>query len=54
MEELHLASKTTGVLRDVLLTHNGDSAAIKENTWWKGMLLIPYANRIAHVSHTIT
>ena len=50
VEELHLASQTTGALRDVLLTHHGDSEAIKENMWWKGMLLMPYANRIAYVS----
>ena len=36
-------------LRDVLLGHNNDADAIKENGLWKGMLLLPYANRIAYV-----
>ena len=34
----------------VLLSHNGNATAIKENTWWKGMFLVPWANRIAYVS----
>ena len=50
MEELYLASSYDGRVRDVLVSHNGDSEAIKENMWWKGMLLLPYANRIAYVS----
>ena len=36
--------------QQVLLSHNGDADAIKENMWWKGMFLIPWANRIAYVS----
>ena len=54
VEELYLASQTTGMLRDVLVSHNGDSSAIKENTWSKGMLLLPYANRIAYVRTKLT
>lgn len=50
IEELYLASKSSGFVRDVLLSHHGNSTAIKENTFWKGMLLMPYANRIAYVS----
>ena len=36
--------------QQVLLSHNGNGTAIKENQWWKGMLLVPWANRIAYVS----
>lgn len=51
MESLDLASRSLGgEPKPVLLTHEGDSAAIKENTWWMGMLLVPWANRIAYVS----
>lgn len=49
VESLYLRSRTTGILRDVLLGHHGDAEAILENKFWKGMLLIPYANRIAYV-----
>ena len=35
--------------RDVLLGHNNDADAIKENGLWMGMLLLPYASRIAYV-----
>lgn len=37
----------------VLLSHNGNATSIKENTWWKGMFLVPWANRIAYVSFRI-
>ena len=50
VELLYLLSRNSGTLRNVLLGHNGDSSAIKENKYWKGMILIPYANRIAYVS----
>ena len=50
IEELKLLSQSTGSVRDVLLSHNGNATAIMENVWWKGMLLLPYANRIAYVS----
>lgn len=40
-------------VQQVLLSHNGDVAAIKENTWWKGMFLVPWANRIAYVSYSV-
>ena len=50
VESLYLLSRNTGVLRNVLLGHNRDSDAIKDNKYWKGMLLMPYANRIAYVS----
>ena len=33
-------------LRSVLLTHNKNATAIKENAWWKNAILFPYANRI--------
>ena len=33
-------------LRSVLLTHHNDAAAIKENSWWRNVILLPYANRI--------
>ena len=49
VEALRLSSRTTGTLRDVLLTDNGNETAITENKFWKGMLLIPWANRIAYV-----
>lgn len=50
VEDLVLKSRSQGKLRSVLLTHNGNATAIKENSWWKGMLLVPWANRIAYVS----
>lgn len=57
VEDLRLRSHSGGKLRTVLLTHNGNASAIIQNGWWKGMLLIPWANRIAYVSviarHTI-
>jgi galactose mutarotase-like enzyme len=49
VEILKLRSKTTGAMRDVLVGHNGDSSAIVSNQFWKGMLLLPWANRIAYV-----
>ena len=49
VEELQLMSQSQGKLRDVLLTHNDNATAIIENEYWKGMLLIPWANRIAYV-----
>ena len=52
VEALRLSSRTTGTLRDVLLTDNGNETAITENKFWKGMLLMPWANRIAHVNVT--
>ncbi len=50
MEDLHLKSRSGETVWPVLLTHNGNATAIKENAWWRGMLLLPYANRIAYVS----
>jgi hypothetical protein len=50
VEALRLMSQSQGTLRDVLLTHNDNATAIMENKFWKGMLLIPWANRIAYVS----
>ena len=50
VEELQLMSPSQGKLRDVLLTHNGNATAIMANEYWKGMLLVPWANRIAYVS----
>ena len=35
-----------GKLRSVLLTHYNNATAIKENAWWKNVILLPYANRI--------
>ena len=49
VEDLQLESKSTGKLRKVLLTHNDNATAVLENKWWKGMLLLPWANRIAYV-----
>ena len=49
VEKLMLISQKDHTLHDVLLGHNGNATAIKENSMWKGMLLMPYANRIAHV-----
>jgi len=40
-------------LRSVLLTHNKNATAIKENTWWKNAILFPYANRINGVRYGI-
>ena len=53
VEDLVLKSQSQGKLRSVLLTHNGNATAIKENAWWKGMLLVPWANRIAYVSNFV-
>ena len=39
-----------GKLRSVLLTHDNNVTAIKENAWWKNAILLPYANRIDGVS----
>ena len=50
VEALKLMSQSQGKLRDVLLTHNDNASAIMENKFWKGMLLVPWANRIAYVS----
>ena len=49
VEDLQLKSFFTGRMRQVLVTHNNDADEVLENTWWKGMLLIPWANRIAYV-----
>ena len=49
VEDLVLNSRTTGVQRKVLLTHHDNATAVQENKWWKGMLLLPWANRIAYV-----
>ena len=54
VEVLRLVSQSQGKLRDVLLTHNDNASAIIENKYWKGMLLIPWANRIAYVSPLIS
>jgi len=48
VEELMLIS-SGGKLRNVLLNHKRNDTAIMENPWWKGMLLLPWANRIAKV-----
>ena len=50
VEDLVLKSRSTSKVWPVLLTHNGNATAIEENAWWKGMLLLPWANRIAYVS----
>lgn len=50
VEDLRLKSQSGGQLRTVLLTHNGNETAIIQNAGWMGMLLIPWANRIAYVS----
>ena len=51
VEDLVLRSRSTGQIRKVLLTHDDNATAIEENVWSQGMLLIPWANRIAYVSH---
>ena len=51
VEDLVLNSRSTGVQRKVLLTHQNNATAVLENKWWKGMLLLPWANRIAYVRH---
>lgn len=53
VEELNLRSAKLGRLRNVLLTHNKNESAIIENKWWKGMILLPWANRIAKVSKNL-
>ena len=50
VEDLRLKSQSGGQLRTVLLTHKGNDTAIIQNAGWMGMLLIPWANRIAYVS----
>lgn len=52
VEDLVLKSRSTGVMRKVLLTHHNNATAVLENSWWKGMLLLPWANRIAYVRPT--
>eukprot|EP00117_Sycon_ciliatum_P043764 scpid105365/ scgid5809/ len=49
VEAIRMKSATSGVVRDVILTHNGNSTAIKENALFKGAVLLPFANRIANV-----
>ncbi len=49
VEELILMGSKSGKLRNVLLTHNNNATSITENPWWKGMILLPWANRIANV-----
>lgn len=49
VEQLFLRSLSTGMLRNVLLSHHGDAKLMEKNEFWKGMLLIPWANRISHV-----
>lgn len=49
VEDLVLKSRSTGEMRKVLLTHDDNATAVVENTWWQGMLLLPWANRIAYV-----
>lgn len=46
----HSYRKRSGTLHKILLSHNGNATAIKQNAWWKGMFLVPWANRIAYVS----
>ena len=43
-----------GKLRSVLLTHDNNVTAIKENAYWKNAILLPYANRIDGVSWPVT
>ena len=50
VEDLVLRSLSTGRMRRVLLTHDNNASAVMENTWWQGMLLLPWANRISYVS----
>ena len=52
VEDLRLKSQSGGQLRTVLLTHNGNDTAIIQNAGWMGMLLIPWANRIAYGKYT--
>lgn len=49
VEELILMARDSGKLRNVLLTHDNNATSINENAWWKGMILLPWANRIAKV-----
>lgn len=53
VEDLVLKSRSTGEMRKVLLTHDDNATAVVENTWWQGMLLLPWANRIAYVIFTM-
>jgi aldose 1-epimerase len=48
VEDLLLRSHSTGRGRRVLLTHHDNATAVEENTWWQGMLLLPWANRVAY------
>ncbi len=52
VEELYLSGGKEGSSpQQVLLSHKGNESGIVENAWWRGMFLVPYANRIAYVSH---
>ncbi|XP_065184892.1 uncharacterized protein YihR-like [Sycon ciliatum] len=52
VEAVRLMSPNSHRVRDVILTHNGDPAAIKENALFKGAILLPFANRIANGTYT--
>jgi len=47
-ERALLRSPTTGLLRDVLQTHEGNATAVRANSHWAGAQLLPFANRIAN------
>ena len=42
-----------GDLREVLLDHHRDAAAVHANVGWKGAMLVPYANRIANGTYKL-
>ena len=50
VEEVKLKSTVNHKVIDVILSHNGNATAIKENAHFKGAILLPFANRIAGVS----
>eukprot|EP00658_Telonema_sp_P-2_P007106 TRINITY_DN12647_c0_g1_i1.p1 TRINITY_DN12647_c0_g1~~TRINITY_DN12647_c0_g1_i1.p1 ORF type:complete len:260 (-),score=67.63 TRINITY_DN12647_c0_g1_i1:141-920(-) len=48
VEQLALADRGTGKLRDVLQGHSGNASAVWANEHWRGAMLAPFANRIAN------
>jgi len=51
-ERALLRSPTTGLLRDVIQTHEGDAVAVRNNEHWAGTILLPFANRIRNGTYS--
>jgi len=51
-ERLLLQSPTTGKLRDILTTNEGNATAVRANKCYAGAMLLPFANRIRNGTYT--